>query len=428
MRLPCAARRFEIRIESAARLIAETIGTRGEDLAARLDAVSQQIDESLNVRGGALETNLTAIGERVGAVVETRMVRREHDPKSRRADRQRACDAHRRIPRGIRSASAGNSGCFNRACVGCSHPAGRHGPRCGLGHRGSGARVNDALHRTADTLSSTIDTRGRELDEALTARLGELQGTILERGGAIADRISKEVGSLNDTVTGRLVDLERMLTVEGKALADMVADKAREAGATINSQLEALKSRATQRTTEVAQSFDNLSLRVDQSLAARSTAINEALVQRTGEIARVMAEGGREVARALEVPCRGDSTRRSSMPRPPTSRTRCRARSRRSTGRSAAEATRSHRRSTRESRRVRESRRQPAQLGGLGASTSADGASIRPSATEPLSWLGCSNSAAKRSTMHSPSAHESWVDLFDERSRNVVATISVHIG
>ena len=54
-------------LEGAVRLADESIGTRVEDLAARLESASLRVSETVDVQGQALEGSLTAMGERIAA-------------------------------------------------------------------------------------------------------------------------------------------------------------------------------------------------------------------------------------------------------------------------------------------------------------------------------------------------------------------------
>ena len=61
-----------------------------------------------------------------------------------------------------------------------------------------GARVNEALARTAHALASSLDTRGREIDGMLGNRLGALEETV-SRSGVLVDRLSGDIGAVRST-------------------------------------------------------------------------------------------------------------------------------------------------------------------------------------------------------------------------------------
>ena len=136
------------------------------------------------------------------------------------------------------------------------------------------------------------------MEETLGSRLAAFED-VMGRGGEVADRISRDVGTLTETISGRFEEMDRLITVQGRTMAESFSERAREATGAIETQLTALEEHATRRTSEITGNFDTIVDRVDTVLGARSTALNEALVVRTGEMARVMAEGGRDMASAL---------------------------------------------------------------------------------------------------------------------------------
>ena len=154
--------------------------------------------------------------------------------------------------------------------------------------------------RTATEAVTAIGTHGDRINQVLAERLNTFEETLGAEGLGVEGRIDAQTDRLTQAIDERLLKLESVITERSDAMDAKLAERARVTAHDLDQHVSAFETRSTQKTGEIAASFDALISRVDTGLETRTRALNEVLAHRALEVARVLGEGGREVTQALD--------------------------------------------------------------------------------------------------------------------------------
>lgn len=284
---------FENTIGSQLKNLADTIGTRGNEIAARVaadaGALSQKMTESVQtfettvkVHGSnivndmkstieavttasrdslsALDQRVTAkmtdvaaqIDERIGRV-ETTLDERAKSLNETLATR--TLEFAKTISDGSKNATEA----VDKSVSGMGEYFATRTAEMAATLSERAARIDETLGNRAAQLTETLDTRVNKFEELVVSRLETVAGTIEQKGVAATDLMVERVGAVNDLIRGTAADVEKNLS----SLAENITGQFIERVNNITGAHETLRSEVRDIIAELGQTHHLLQAAID---------------------------------------------------------------------------------------------------------------------------------------------------------------------
>ena len=160
-------------------------------------------------------------------------------------------------------------------------------------HRlGQFGAASTAHHNAVDL---ALASHGRRIELSLGDGLARFEGALDGRSRELVTQVGERSDALANDLAAKLAAIEETLVTRGGAIGEQLSRRNEEAAAEFERGLQALDERASAELRDVSGSIESLLGRIDEGLALRGRTVSETLARNTLETARVLGEGGREL-------------------------------------------------------------------------------------------------------------------------------------
>ena len=163
-----------------------------------------------------------------------------------------------------------------------------------------GARVTGSFQTHAEALTTSVTSHGDEMRELLAQRLAAFEAMFSNGGTELAERISRDSGTLGELITRHLTEFDRTVKTYGGELVERIGLRTHEINETMRDYIDGFDGRVTAKASDVSSLLDESLTRFQEALDSRTQSLNDALSSRVMEIAKGVAEGGSSVIAAID--------------------------------------------------------------------------------------------------------------------------------